>query len=463
MLSTQEEPAQSSPPAKGPPPITAAQWALLGILAAVQVSHIVDFIIMMPLGPRYQRDLNLSIHEFGLLVETYGYAAAVSGLLAAFLVDRFDRKRALLVLYAGFTLGTLACGLAPNYALLLVARGVAGACGGVLGAVVLSTVGDVFPEERRGLAMGVVMSSFSLAMIVGIPAGLLASDLGGTGTPFLLLAGLSVMCWAGAAVLLPPLHHHLANRFDLARTPWKVLLVPGHLWAYLLMMLLVFGSFTLIPYLPTYLIRNTGMSLHDLPWMYLCGGAATAITTSLFGRLADRFGKLYMFRVLQLLALVPIVLMTNLGPNPVAVTLLVTTLYMVLVSGRMVPAMALVTASARPAYRGSFMSINMAVQQIAMGLATGAASLFLHQAHKDAPVEGYPLVGLLACATSLAGIYLAGKLRPAAEPALVPEDQEGQISTYENVGPLGPLGPLAVANGVSERPIVPEPEAAGGA
>src|SRR4051812_1893950 len=97
--SQEEAPAlPSTPPA---PRITPAQWALLLVLASVNFTHIVDFVIMMPLGPRYQRDLDISIHDFGRLVETYGYAAAASGLLAAFFVDRFDRKRALLVLYAG--------------------------------------------------------------------------------------------------------------------------------------------------------------------------------------------------------------------------------------------------------------------------------------------------------------------------------------------------------------------------
>jgi predicted MFS family arabinose efflux permease len=423
---TEETPAPHRP---APPRITPAQWALLMVLAAINFTHCVDFVIMMPLGPRYQRDLKISIRDFGVLVESYGYSAAASALLAAFLVDRFDRKRALLLLYGGLVVGTLGCALAPNFQALLVARCVAGASGGVLGAIVLSIIGDVFPEERRGLATGVVMSAFSVALIVGVPAGLCAAQLGTTGTPFAVLAALGAACWLAAVYLLPPLNAHRANPFDTARqAPWRVLLVPEHLWAYVLMVSLVLGSFTLVPYLPTFLRENTGMDEQFLPLLYLCGGVATFWTTSTFGRLADRYGKLRVYRVVALLMLVPVLVLTNLGQTPVAVTLAVTTLFMVMSSGRMVPAMALVTSSARPAYRGSFMSVNIAVQQIALGLATSLASLFLYQEHKDAPVEGYPVVGLIACATTLVSIVLAGRLRPVGE---------------KGIGSKGAVGPTA--------------------
>src|SRR5215510_113586 len=105
MPPSQDDPPETPRPT--PPRISAAQWALLAVLASVHFAHIVDFVIMMPLGPRYQRELDITITDFGLLVSAYGYAAAISGLLAAFLVDRFDRKRALLVLFGVFTLGTL--------------------------------------------------------------------------------------------------------------------------------------------------------------------------------------------------------------------------------------------------------------------------------------------------------------------------------------------------------------------
>ena len=107
---------------RGPAGLTWAEWGLLLVLAAVQITHIVDFMILMPLGPRLMHDLRISPGQFGLMVSAYGFSASLAGLAAAWFIDRFDRKTALLLLYAGFTLGTLLCALAPSYPLLLAAR-----------------------------------------------------------------------------------------------------------------------------------------------------------------------------------------------------------------------------------------------------------------------------------------------------------------------------------------------------
>ena len=153
----------------------AAEWVLLFVLAAVQFAHVLAiFMIMMPLGPRYLHELNIGPQEFGFLVSAYAFSACLAGLLAASFIDRFDRKHTIVVLYMGFTLSTLCCALAPGYVTLLLARCLAGAFGGILGALTLTVVGDVFPEQRRGLATGVLMSAFSVATIVGLPVGLAA-------------------------------------------------------------------------------------------------------------------------------------------------------------------------------------------------------------------------------------------------------------------------------------------------
>ncbi len=411
MHRSSEESAGPSRPRPG------AAWLMLAVLAAIQFSHVTDFIIIMPLGPRYLRELAIGPPQFGLLVSAYAFSACVSGLLAASLIDRFDRKRALLFLGTGFTAGTLACAVAPTYEALLVARCAAGAFGGVLNAVVLATVGDAFPEERRGLAMGVVMSAFSVAIIAGVPAGLALAAALGTGAPFAVLGGLSAFVLLLAAFALPPLRGHL----DDARPggpAWAVLVRPAHLRAYALTTSLVLSTFVLAPHLATFLVVNVGWAESDLASLYFCGGAATLVTMSLFGRLADRVGKLPVFRVLALLNLVPVLWMVNLGPTPVAATLVLTTLYFVLSSGRMVPATALITSSAAPSYRGSFMSVNSSVQQLAAGLASLLAGVLLHQPVKDGPLEGYPLVGLVAAVMTAAALFLAGQVRPAdgAEP-----------------------------------------------
>src|SRR5690606_3105674 len=145
-------------------------------LAAVQFTHIMDFMIMMPLGAQLMRYFTITPGEFSWLVASYGLAAAVSGCLGGFVLDRFDGKQALLTLYTGFGVATLACALAPTFWALLVARLAAGACGGVAGSLITAMVGDVIPPERRGAAMGTVMAAFPLASVLGVPAGLLLAN-----------------------------------------------------------------------------------------------------------------------------------------------------------------------------------------------------------------------------------------------------------------------------------------------
>src|SRR5262245_12104313 len=232
---------QSGGPAR-PGRLSGAEWLLLLVLAAVQFAHIVDFIIIMPLGPQFIRELRISEADFGVLVSAYGFSACLSGLLAARFVDRFDRKRALLVLYAGFTAGTLLCAAASDYWLLLVARAVAGGFGGVAGTTLLSVVGDTFPYERRATAMGVIMAAFSVAMIVGVPLGLYLAHALGWRVPFTALGILSVLVLVVASLVLPPLRGHLAAPAqEESGGMVRVLLDSNHLRAYALMAALVLG------------------------------------------------------------------------------------------------------------------------------------------------------------------------------------------------------------------------------
>src|SRR5260370_29469849 len=207
----------------------------------------------MPLGVRYQDELSIGPPQFGLLVAAYAFSACLSGLAASSWLDRFDRKHALLLLYAGFALATLGCGAAPDFWALLAARAAAGACGGVLGAVMLAIIGDAFPEERRGLATGVVMSSFSAAIIAGVPAGLfLAEACDAAAAPFLALAGLCAGLWIMAALLLPPLRQHLSGaRFRRLTPPWGTLFEPARLPACALMPVRVLRTVPLTPSLPS--------------------------------------------------------------------------------------------------------------------------------------------------------------------------------------------------------------------
>jgi predicted MFS family arabinose efflux permease len=410
------------------PQLTACEWLLLAVLAAVQFVHIVDFMIIMPLGPVYIRDMGLSMTQFGWVVAAYTISASVANLLAVFIIDRFDRKTALLGCFAGFTAGTVVCAIAPDYPTLLYARIVAGAFGGVAAGLVMAIIGDAFVDSRRGMATGVVMSAFSVASIAGLPLGLSLAEHLGRNAPFAVLAAVSAAVLVVGMVAMPPLRGHLRPRSQIALPDAEVghrlsamldlLTDSNHLRAFALMVAMMFTSFMVGPYIATFLVANVGLEQSDLKYIYLAGGLATICTMTPVGWLADRFGKLPVFRVTAFLTIIPIALITLLPAGTgLWIVLTITTVQMITMSARMVPAMAMITASAAPGRRGSFMSLNTAVQHMAAGLATAIGGALLSQPVENGSLEGYPFVGLLACTATVVSLYLAGRLRRADEGA----------------------------------------------
>ncbi|RJF99909.1 MFS transporter [Noviherbaspirillum saxi] len=373
--------------------------------------------IMMPLGPQLIRVFQIDTHQFGLLLSSYTFTAAASGLLAATYIDRYDRRKLMLTLYALFIVATLCCGLAPNFTLLLVARALAGAFGGILGALVQTMVADVVPFERRGQAMGTIMAAFALSTVAGVPLGLfLASHMGTLGwrAPFFFIVLLSCGFLAVGYRYLPSLTDHLQRirSGNVFQQIYAVAREPNHLKAYVFMSLLMLGGFTVIPYVALYYTANVGMSESFITVIYLCGGTATFFTSRLIGKMADRHGKLRTYRVLALASLVPLLVTTHLVPVPWWAVLLNSTVFFILVPGRMVPGMAMITAAAAPQVRGTFMSIASSVQMLASGMASLIAGLIItHNAAGQ--IERYNLVGYLAMACTFIAIWMARHLKVA--------------------------------------------------
>ncbi len=387
------------------------RWLLI-TLAGIQFTHILDFMIMMPLGPQLTQLFGISDAQFGLLVSAYTLSAGVSGLVATTYVDRFGRKRLLLTLYILFALATLACGLAPGYGFLMAARVAAGVFGGVLSAVSQTIVADVVPFERRGRAMGIVMSAFSVSTVAGVPASLWLANLSTWQAPFFGIALMSGLLAVAAGLSMPVLDQHLraARAGGVWRGIVQVLADPNHLRAFAFSALLMFTGFTIIPFITIYVQANVGLVDEQIPYLYLVGGAATLFTARLFGRMADHHGKVRTFTWLAVAVTLPIMATTLMPRVPLWVVLMVSTSLFVLLSGRMIPGMALVTSAADPARRGTFMVLNASVQSVAMGAASLIGGLIIT---RDAAgqVDRYGWAGLIGCLASLGAIVLARRLK----------------------------------------------------
>lgn len=386
-------------------------WLLLS-LAGIQFTHILDFMIMMPLGPQFTALFGISDAQFGLLVSAYTLAAGASGLLASTYIDRFGRKRLLLVMYALFAGATLACGLAPTYGTLMVARIAAGLFGGVLAAMCQTIVADVIPFERRGRAMGIVMTSFSVATVAGVPLGLFMAAHLSWHAPFVGIAALCVPIGAIAAVTLPQLTAHVQAGRDASPLGGilQVLSDGNHRRAFMLSALLMFAGFTVVPYITIYMQTNVGLSVDQIPYLYLAGGVVTLFTARLFGRMTDRLGKVATFRRVALLALLPMFAVTLIGRAPLWMVMVVTTCMFTFMSGRMIPGMAILTSAADPRLRGTFMTLNASVQSAGMGLAAFIGGLIIS---RDAQglVQHYWMSAVLGAIATFLAVWLAGTLR----------------------------------------------------
>jgi DHA1 family inner membrane transport protein len=323
------------------------RWIIL-ILAFMQFAHILDFVIMMPLGPYFMREFGITSSQFGILVSAYTFSAGFFGMLGVLFLDRFDRKVAAIFVFSGFTIGTFSCAFAPNYYILLVARSIAGGFGGIIGAIVLAIIGDIIPFFRRGKATGAVMSAFSIASVLGIPIGMIIAEKFGWHATFLALGALSAAFIPLAYKILPDMKLHLEG-FDSKKPVWNsiaaILKLKNSYLVFLFLTCLMFGGFTIIPFLTPFMVGNVGMQMDELKFIYFFGGLFTFFSMNLIGKLSDKYGKQRIFTIVAVLSWFPVLYLTNMTRMPLAYALTTTTIFMVLVSGRIVPAFAIITSS----------------------------------------------------------------------------------------------------------------------
>ncbi|NBU18972.1 MAG: MFS transporter, partial [Betaproteobacteria bacterium] len=302
--------------------------------------------IMMPLGPQLTELFDISFAEFGLLVSAYTISAGIAGLFATTFVDRFDRKHLLLTLYILFALTTIACGIAPSFFWLMAARIAAGFFGGVLNTMSQTIIGDVIPFARRGRATGIVMTSFSVATVAGVPAGLMFANLWGWHFAFFAIGVMCLGVGALAFYALPSLDAHIAYGEDKHVFHAMVQVVSEHnqRMALLLSATMMFAAFTIIPYITLYLQNNHVMTASEIPWLYFCGGMVTLFTGRWIGGVTDRYGKRETFQKAVLFSVIPMFAITLLVPIPLPFVLLTSTLLFAAMNGRMIPGMALLTS-----------------------------------------------------------------------------------------------------------------------
>lgn len=385
---------------------TPYQKFVVAVLTFLQFTIILDFMIMSPLGALLMPALQITPAQFGLVVSAYAFSAGIAGFLAAGFADRYDRKTLLLFFYSGFILGTLFCGLAPTYPILLAARIITGLFGGVIGSIVFAITTDLFPVEQRGRVMGFLQTAFAASQVLGLPAGLFVSNHWGWHAPFLMIVALGVLVGVLIFRRLEPINAHLQEstqgkpRVSAVSHLWKTIAKPRYQFAFAATALLSTGGFMLMPFGSAFTVNNLGIPMGNLPIIYLVTGLCSIVMGPLIGRLSDSFGYFRTFFFGSLVTIAMVLIYTHLGLTPLPWVILVNTLMFVGIFSRMIPSQALMSTIPEPASRGSFMSVSSSLQQVSGGFASVLAGLLV-SFDSSGKLENFEAVGYFVSLTAL--------------------------------------------------------------
>ena len=376
-------------------------------MVILQFTIILDFMVLSPLSAFLLPQLKITTAQFGMVVSAYAWSAGISGLLAAGFADKYDRKKMLIIFYAGFLIGTLLCGIATSYEFLMVARIVTGIFGGVIGSIVFAIVTDLFPMEVRGRVMGFLQMAFAGAQVLGLPLGLKLNDYFGWHSPFLMIVGIGVPLGLVIAFYLKPVNAHLETKSEKNAIKHLADTFVNHdyLKAFAATTLLATGGFMLMPFGSAYAVNNLGILEKDLFLLYMVTGIFSMISAPLIGKLADTWGKYAVFCLCSFLVMLVVVFYCNLGVTPFWIVASYSVFMFINVSGRIISSSAMLSGIPTPKDRGAFMAINSAVQMVSGGVAALIAGMIVYQS-PSGHIENYPILGYVVAGATLLTIIM---------------------------------------------------------
>jgi predicted MFS family arabinose efflux permease len=412
---------------------TGYQKFAIFILALTMFTVVLDFMVMSPLGDILMKSLSLKPAHFGFAVSAYAFSAGISGLLTAGFADRYDRKKLLLFFYTGFIAGTVLCGIANTYPLLLGARIITGLFGGVIGSISMAIVADLFDLQHRGRVMGFMQMGFGASQVLGIPIGLYLANIWGWHAPFLWVAAMAIIIAILIVVRMQPLTKHLLVKQDktalthllhtLAKKDYRI--------GFSATALLSIGGFMMMPFGSAFAINNLRITQHQLPLLFMVAGISTLVVMPIIGKLSDKFDKFKIFTLASAWMIIMVMIYTNLSATPLLVVILFNVLMMAGIMSRMIPSSALITGIPVLQDRGAFMSINSSLQQIAGGIAAACAGMIVVQKDKFSPLEHYNTLGYIIVCITILSVYLLSRVSSLVKRKTIEDRKEQPVVAQE--------------------------------
>ncbi len=383
------------------------QIGITALLALIQFSVVLDFMVLSPLGTFVMEDLKLQPSEFSMVVSGYAFSAFVSAILTAGFADRFDRKKMLVFFFTGFILGTLFCALSTSYLTLLLARIVTGLFGGVMSSISYAIITDLFEVKQRGRVMGFIQMAFGVSQIVGIPLGLYLTGLLNWHLPFHAIVAFAFLVLTGVILWMKPINAHLVTgeKQNALRHFGRIITTPRYLNGFIATTLLATGGYMLMPFGSDYAVKNLHLTQAQLPFMYVATGIFTFIAGPVAGFLSDRIGRMSLFVFGTVLSSAIALSYTRLGVTPLWIVIAMNIVLFIGISFRIVPVQAMMTQVPAPQDRGAYMSINSAVQQLSGGIASLAAGAIVYKTN-DGTIQNYPILGVVVTISMLIAMLL---------------------------------------------------------
>ncbi|MBK9328703.1 MAG: MFS transporter [Sphingobacteriales bacterium] len=422
---------------------------ILYLLTFIWFCAIVDFLLMLPLGTELMHLYHIQPREYSMLIFAFSLSGGISAFMAAFYIDRYDRKTVLLTAFFFFAIGSILCSFAHTYHLMLFARFFTGLFGGLLGGVSTAYISDMVPYERRGKAMGILNLGFGLASIVGIPFAIFICEHMDVFWPFRVIGILSLVTLIPAIYYLPEMRDHIPPDnnsiqdialaiFSLAAYPFvyylsraaryrlkvniskiaevlRVLKDKNLQNALLFGFFLVLGHFMFISFINPYLVGNLGFKLEDTKWMYIVGGISVSLTSPTIGKFIDTLGKLKSFRILILLSFIPILVISHIHEASIMMALLICAFMFIFNSGRMIAAQTLITGAPTEEQRGKFLVIGSSLIEMSEGFSALIGGLILTKDEVTGHLNNYNYIAYIAVLIGILCIYLASRIEVNAE------------------------------------------------
>lgn len=391
---------------------TSYQKIIILLLAILQFTIVLDFMILAPLGDILMKSMNMSTKQFGTVVSAYAISACISGIFAAGFADKFDRKKLLLFFYTGFILGTYFCAISYNYETLFIARIITGLFGGVIGSISMAIITDIFTINQRGKVMGFVQMAFGGSQILGIPIGLVLANYWSWHATFYMVLILAFLLGIALVIKLKPLTEHLKliNNKNALQHLLQTIKKKDYRIGFLATALLSMGGFLIMPFSTAFIVNNIHIAQSQVAIIFFFTGIFSIIIMPIVGKLSDKFDKLMIFGIGTIIAIVMVVIYTHLSPVPIWLVIIVNVVLFIGIMSRMVPATALNSAVPDAYDRGAYMSINSSLQQFAGGIAALFSGLVVFQKSKNSPIENFDILGYVMVVLMLLCFYFVYKV-----------------------------------------------------